>query len=79
MPDRLFILFASTLLSLSTFCLWLTENLKGQLVEHALMKYSFKIASVWGIPIELHITFVLLMAVTSEGVAQAYEKAKTLR
>ena len=25
------------------------------------MKYSFKIASVWGIPIELHITFVLLM------------------
>jgi Zn-dependent protease/CBS domain-containing protein len=27
------------------------------------MKYSFKIASVWGIPIELHITFILLMAV----------------
>jgi Zn-dependent protease len=26
------------------------------------MKYSFKIASVWGIPIELHFTFVLLMA-----------------
>jgi len=26
------------------------------------MKYSFKIASVWGIPIELHITFILLMA-----------------
>ena len=26
------------------------------------MKYSFKIASAWGIPIELHITFVLLMA-----------------
>ncbi len=25
------------------------------------MKYSFKIASVWGIPIELHITFILLM------------------
>jgi len=27
-----------------------------------IMKYSFKIASVWGIPVELHITFVLLMA-----------------
>jgi Zn-dependent protease len=26
------------------------------------MKYSFKIASAWGIPIELHITFILLMA-----------------
>jgi Zn-dependent protease/CBS domain-containing protein len=26
------------------------------------MRYSFKIASVWGIPIELHITFVLLIA-----------------
>ena len=26
------------------------------------MKYSFKIATVWGIPIELHITFILLMA-----------------
>jgi len=26
------------------------------------MKYSFKIASVWGIPVELHITFILLMA-----------------
>ena len=25
------------------------------------MKYSFKITSVWGIPIELHITFILLM------------------
>ncbi len=25
------------------------------------MKYSFKIGSAWGIPIELHITFVLLM------------------
>jgi Zn-dependent protease len=25
------------------------------------MKYSFRIASVWGIPIELHITFILLM------------------
>jgi Zn-dependent protease/CBS domain-containing protein len=25
------------------------------------MKYSFKIGSVWGIPIELHITFLLLM------------------
>lgn len=25
------------------------------------MKYSFKIASVWDIPIELHITFILLM------------------
>jgi Zn-dependent protease len=25
------------------------------------MKYSFKIASVWGIPVELHITFILLM------------------
>jgi Zn-dependent protease/predicted transcriptional regulator len=27
------------------------------------MKYSFKIGSVWGIPIELHITFILLMVV----------------
>ena len=26
------------------------------------MKYSFKIASAWGIPIELHITFILLIA-----------------
>jgi Zn-dependent protease/CBS domain-containing protein len=26
------------------------------------MKYSFKIGSVWGIPIELHLTFILLMA-----------------
>jgi Zn-dependent protease/CBS domain-containing protein len=26
------------------------------------MKYSIKIASVWGIPIELHITFILLIA-----------------
>jgi Zn-dependent protease/CBS domain-containing protein len=26
------------------------------------MKYSFKIASAWGIPVELHITFILLMA-----------------
>jgi len=26
------------------------------------MRYSFKIASVWGIPIELHITFILLIA-----------------
>lgn len=25
------------------------------------MKYSIKIASLWGIPIELHITFILLM------------------
>ncbi len=25
------------------------------------MKYSFKITSVWGIPVELHITFILLM------------------
>jgi len=25
------------------------------------MKYSFKIGSVWGIPVELHITFILLM------------------
>lgn len=25
------------------------------------MKYSFKIGSIWGIPIELHITFMLLM------------------
>ncbi|HML02555.1 MAG TPA: site-2 protease family protein [Candidatus Bathyarchaeia archaeon] len=25
------------------------------------MRYSFKIGSVWGIPIELHITFILLM------------------
>ena len=27
------------------------------------MKYSFKIGSAWGIPIELHITFILLMLV----------------
>lgn len=27
------------------------------------MKYSFRIASVWGIPIELHITFILLLIV----------------
>jgi Zn-dependent protease/CBS domain-containing protein len=26
------------------------------------MKYSFKIGSVWGIPVELHITFILLIA-----------------
>jgi len=26
------------------------------------MKYSFKIGSLWGIPIELHITFILLIA-----------------
>src|SRR3990170_4316790 len=26
------------------------------------MKYSFKIGSIWAIPIELHITFILLMA-----------------
>jgi Zn-dependent protease/CBS domain-containing protein len=26
------------------------------------MRYSFKIASAWGIPIELHITFILLIA-----------------
>jgi Zn-dependent protease/CBS domain-containing protein len=26
------------------------------------MRYSFKIGSVWGIPIELHITFILLIA-----------------
>ncbi len=28
------------------------------------MKYSFKIGSVWGIPIELHITFILLLVLT---------------
>ena len=27
------------------------------------MKYSFKIGSVWGIPIEIHLTFILLIAV----------------
>jgi Zn-dependent protease len=27
------------------------------------MKYSFKIGSIWGIPIEIHITFILLIAV----------------
>src|SRR5665647_2446666 len=26
------------------------------------MKYSFKIGSAWGIPIELHLTFILLIA-----------------
>ena len=26
------------------------------------MKYSFRIGAIWGIPIELHITFILLMA-----------------
>ena len=25
------------------------------------MKYSFKIATAWGIPIELHLTFILLI------------------
>lgn len=27
------------------------------------MKYSFKIGSAWGIPIELHVTFIILMGV----------------
>ncbi len=30
-----------------------------------MVKYSFKIASIWGIPIELHITFILLMGVVA--------------
>jgi Zn-dependent protease/CBS domain-containing protein len=38
------------------------ENLKSQRSSLLLMKYSFKIGSIWGIPIELHLTFVLLIA-----------------
>lgn len=38
------------------------------------MKYSFKIGSAWGIPIELHITFILLMAaVFALSYPQLYE------
>lgn len=37
------------------------ENLKSKHPVLVCMKYSFKIASVWGIPIELHITFLLLI------------------
>jgi len=29
------------------------------------MKYSFKIGSVWGIPVELHITFILLLIIVA--------------
>jgi Zn-dependent protease/CBS domain-containing protein len=32
------------------------------------MKYSFKIASAWGIPIELHVTFLLLIVFAALGV-----------
>jgi len=39
------------------------ETLINQLIFHFFVKYSFKIGSAWGIPIELHITFILLMAV----------------
>jgi len=38
-------------------------SFKSQLIFlHFHMKYSFRIGSAWGIPIELHITFVLLIA-----------------
>jgi Zn-dependent protease/CBS domain-containing protein len=36
---------------------------KVYLLRVFFMKYSFRIGSVWGIPIELHITFILLMVV----------------
>ena len=39
----------------------MVETLKSQPRPHYFMKYSFKIGSVWGIPIELHITFLLLI------------------
>ena len=38
------------------------ESQKSYCAEVYFMKYSFKIGSVWGIPVELHITFILLMA-----------------
>ena len=38
------------------------ETLKSQPSPLYFMRYSFKIASAWGIPIELHITFILLIA-----------------
>jgi Zn-dependent protease/CBS domain-containing protein len=38
------------------------ENLKSLLYFLKIMKYSFKIGSIWGIPIELHLTFILLIA-----------------
>jgi Zn-dependent protease/CBS domain-containing protein len=41
--------------------LCIIENLKSQRVPICCMKLSFKIGSVWGIPIELHLTFILLM------------------
>ena len=42
------------------FCT-LAPTIKAGVFSWYLMKYSFKIGSVWGIPIELHITFILLM------------------
>jgi len=37
------------------------ENLKADVVFFLVMKLSFKIGSAWGIPIELHLTFILLI------------------
>jgi Zn-dependent protease/CBS domain-containing protein len=43
------------------------------------MKYSFRIGSVWGIPIELHITFILLMvAILVFSITQLYFFVLTL-
>ncbi len=41
---------------------FVVETLKSQLYSLYVMKYSFKIGSAWGIPIELHFTFILLIA-----------------
>jgi Zn-dependent protease len=37
------------------------ENLKSEYPSLVVMKLSFKIGSIWGIPIELHLTFILLI------------------
>lgn len=39
----------------------LIENLKSEYPFLVVMKLSFKIGSIWGIPIELHLTFILLI------------------
>ena len=39
----------------------LIENLKSKHCFFLVMKLSFKIGSAWGIPIELHLTFILLI------------------